>query len=46
VLPATRQSYGDARDSVNARSWQWFMARSVDDMMLPLLQAAAAGNAL
>jgi hypothetical protein len=46
VLPATAPSYGDARDSVNARSWQWFTARSVDDVMLPLLQAAAAGNAL
>ena len=22
ALPATAQSYGDARDSVNARSWQ------------------------
>jgi hypothetical protein len=28
VLPATAQSYGDARDSVNARWWQWFTARS------------------
>jgi hypothetical protein len=27
VLPATAQSHGDTRDSVNARSWQWLMAR-------------------
>jgi hypothetical protein len=28
VLPATAQSYGDARDGVNARLWRWFMDRS------------------